>query len=136
MKKNKQVKKVNNETKKLVVALTEKIKQERQKEIGDGFQRDGELFKTTFKFNAKSMTKNQYIKIFALYEFMQDNPNLSEEEIRKVIYTKTINFAFLVECDRTMDNFLTELKKHGPVSMAYEIERQHKSVEKWAKRHL
>ena len=94
MKKNKQVKKVNNETKKLVVALTEKIKQERQKEIGDGFQRDGELFKTTFKFNAKSMTKNQYIKIFALYEFMQDNPNLSEEEIRKVVYTKTINFAF------------------------------------------
>ena len=61
------------------------------------------------------MTKNQYVKIFALYEFMQDNPNLGEEEIRKVIYTKSINFDFLVECDKNIDNFLFELKKHGPL---------------------
>ena len=134
--KKKKTNKVIDENKKLVVALTEKIKQHRKREIGDGFEKDGELFKTTFKFNAKSMTKNQYTKLFALYEFIKENPNLSENDIRTIIYSKNVSFSFLVECDKKIDNFLYELKKHGPVSMAHEIERQQKSIEKWAKRHL
>ena len=134
--KKKKTNKVIDENKKLVVALTEKIKQHRKIEIGDGFEKDGELFKTTYKFNAKSMTKNQYTKLFALYDFIKENPSLNEDDVRKVLNSNCMSFAFLLECDRTIDNFLYELKKHGPVSMAHEIERQQKSIEKWAKRHL
>lgn len=129
MKKNKKVLKINDETKKLVVALTEKIKQERQKELGDGFQRDGELFKTTFKFNAKTMTKSQYSQLFALYTFMEENPNVTEDEIRKVLHSKSINFWFLNKCDANIEDFISELRKHGPVSMALKVENRNKGLE-------
>ena len=134
--KNKKETKVNDETKKLVLALTEKIEIHKKKQIGENFEEDNGLFKTKVKFNAKSMNKYQYSQLCALFDFMLDNPKLNEAEIRKVLRSKSINFAFLNKCDNDIEGFLEELKKHGPVSMAYEIERQNGGLEKWGKRHL
>lgn len=136
MKKNKKIVKSEDTNKKLVVALTEKIEIHKMKQIGGNFEKDGVLFKTKVKFIAKSMNKYQYSQLFALHSFMKDNPNLSEGEIRKLLRSKPIMFSFLNKCDAEVEAFLSELKKHGPVSMAYEIERQDGGMEKWAKRHL
>ena len=134
--KNKKEMKVNDQTKKLVAALTEKIEIHKKKQIGENFEKENGLFKTKVKFNSKSMSKYQYSLLFALYDFMKDNPKATDMEIRKVLRSKSINFAFLNKCDNNIENFLEELKKHGPVSMAYEIERQNGGLENWAKKQL
>ena len=88
--KNKKEMKVNDQTKKLVVALTEKIKEQGKVQFGDCFEKDGELFKTKVKFNGKSMNKYQYSELFALYVFMNENPNLQEADKRKVLNSTSI----------------------------------------------
>lgn len=136
MEKNKKKTKVNDETKSLVIALTEKIQKQKRKQVGDCFEKDGVLFKTKVKFIAKSMNKSQYSQLFALYDFMKENPNLSENEVRKVLASKPISFAFLNKCDANIKGFLNGLKLSGPVSMAEDIERQNGGVEKWAQRQM
>ena len=132
MKKNKKIVKADDTNKKLVVALTEKIEIHKKKQIGGNFEKDGMFYKTKVIFNAKSMSKYEYSQLFALYDFMQDNQKLSEAEIRRLLRSKPIKFAFLNKCDNNIEGFLDDLKDDGPVYMATRIE----SSEKWAKKHL
>ncbi len=137
MKKNKkEIKKINDETKKLVVALTQKIKEQGKIQFGGNFEEDNGLFKTKVKFNAKSMSKYQYSQLFALYDFMKENPKLSEADVRRLLRSKPIRFAFLNKCDTEVEDFLGDLKDHGPVYVATYIESHNGGLEKWAKRHL
>lgn len=137
MKKNKkEIKKVDDINKKLVVALTQKMEIHKKKQIGGNFEKDGVLFKTKVKFVAKSMSKYQYSQLFALYEFMKENPQLTEAEIRKVLRSRSIKFAFLNNCDIKVQGFLDKLEKYGPYSMAIYIDEANDGLEKWAKRHL
>ena len=135
MKNKKEIKKVDELNKKLVVALNEKIEHHKKKQIGGNFEKDGVLFKTKVKFVAKSMSKYQYSQLFALYEFIKENPQLTEAEIRKVLRSRSIKFAFLNNCDVNVQGFLEKLKKHGPYSMAIYIDEANDGLEKWAKRH-
>ena len=138
MKKNKKETKVVDETKKLVVALTEKIKLHKMKQIGGNFEKEGMLYKTKVIFNAKSMSKYQYSQLFALYDFMQANPKLKEADIRKVLRAKPIQFSFLNKCDVEVEDFLDDLKDHGPSYVAVRIEAlcEKNNLEKWANKRL
>lgn len=123
MAKNK--KQTQNETTKLVKVLTEKIRAERKSQLGDFEREENGLFKTKPKFVAKSMTKSQYLQLFGLFKFMQENPALQDDEIRLLLHKKPLEFGFLIKCDREIDDFFTELRKHGPVSMAEYYESLH-----------
>lgn len=136
MKKKKEIKKIDDANKKLIVALTEKIEEAKQKQIGGNFEKEGMFYKTKVTFNAKSMNKYQYSQLFALYNFMKDNPNLSEADVRKLLRSKPIKFAFLNKCDSEVEDFLSDLKDHGPVYIATRIESKNGGLEKWAKKHL
>ena len=133
MQKNKKITNKNDATKKLVVALTEKIEEKKRQQIGGNFEKDGLLFKTKLIFNAKYISKYQYSQLFALYDFMQDNPKLKEAEIRNLLRLKPIKFAFLNKCDSEIQDFLSELKDHGPVYVAHRIESVH-YFEDWARK--
>ena len=134
MKNNKTKTNENVKIKKLVVALTEKIEMAKQKQIGGNFEKEGMFYKTKATFNAKSMNKYQYSQLFALYEFMQENSHLTEVEVRQVLRLKPIKFSFLNKCDVDVDDFLSELKLHGPVYIATCMENK-KQFENWAKKH-
>ena len=136
MKKNKKIIKADDTNKKLVVALTGKIEEHKKKQIGGNFEKEGMFYKTKVTFNAKSMNKYQYSQLFALYDFMKENPNLSEADVRRLLRSKPIKFAFLNKCDTEVEDFLGDLKDHGPVYVATYIESHNGGLEKWAKRHL
>lgn len=125
-----------NETKKLVKELTEKIKHERRNQVGTFEKDEGGLFKTKTVFAAKSMTKANYRQLFGLYKFMKEHPEMKEDEIRLLLHKKSLEFGFLIKCDRTIEDFFSELVKHGPASMAEEYEFQHGGLERFAKKHL
>ena len=136
MKKNKKIVKADDTNKKLIVALTEKIEEHKMKQIGGNFEKEGMFYITKVKFNAKSMSKYQYSQLFALHDFMKDNPKLSEADVRKLLRSKPIKFAFLNKCDVEVEDFLSDLKDHGPVYVATYIESRNGGLERWAKRHL
>lgn len=120
-------KEINDNIKELVVAFDKKIEEHKKKLLGDKFEKDGSLFKTKVTFNAKSMTKYQYSKLFALYDFMQEHPKVSNVEIRRMLRYRSINYSFLNKCDISIEDFLDELRYHGPVSMALIIEEAHRN---------
>jgi len=53
-----------------------------------------------------------------------------------LLRSKPIRFAFLNKCDTEVEDFLGDLKDHGPVYVATYIESHNGGLEKWAKRHL
>ena len=109
------------EDRKLVKELTEKIKEERQKNFGlPG--KDGKLFKTETPFKSKHVSNYQYRLLSALYSFMKENPNLSEQEIRKVLHAKSTQFSNLIIYDRAINDFIPELEQHGVMYMIEQIE--------------
>ena len=115
------VKQTPNKDKELIKELTEKIKQERQKQIllpG----KDGKLFKTETPFKSKHVSNYQYRLLSALYNFMMENPNLSEQEIRKYLHAKSTQFSTLIIYDRAINDFIPELKEHGVMYMIEQIE--------------
>jgi hypothetical protein len=56
---------------------------------------------------------------------MQENPELKDNEIRMLLHKKPLEFGFLIKCDREIEDFFAELRKHGPVSMAEYYESLH-----------
>lgn len=120
--------KTNTVDKKLLVALTEKIREERYSKLGE-VKKEGSLFTTTTKFTSKYISKYQYRQLLGLYKFMMDNPKLTEDDIRKVIYKKPIEFGFLNKCVRDIDGFILNLKKQGVDSIAEDISRQKGTLE-------
>lgn len=115
------VKPTPNRDKELIKELTEKIKQERQKQIGlPG--KDGKLFKTETPFKSKHISNYQYRLLSALYNFMKENPDLSEQEIRKYLHAKSTQFSTLIMYDRAISDFISELKQHGVMYMVEQIE--------------
>ena len=129
----KKIKEINTNTvdKKLVVTLTMKIRDERHA-ILEETKKEGSLFIVTKKFDSKYMTKYQYRQLLGLYDFMTSNPNVTEDQIRKLISKKPIEFGFLNKCVRDIEDFIPELKKHGASSMAeYIISRKDRLT--WSK---
>ena len=121
MAKKVKVKQTQNRDKELIKELTEKIKQERQKQIGlPG--KDGKLFKTETPFKSKHVSNFQYRLLSALYNFMKENPELREDEVRKYLHAKSTQFSYLIMCDRAINDFIPELKQHGVMYMIDQIE--------------
>ena len=57
------------------------------------------------------LTKEHY-HISAFYWFLKDNSNLTNEEIREILYSNN-KFSFLRKLDYAIPNLFEELKDHG-----------------------
>ena len=83
-------------TKKMVNDLTESIKAQRALHTSTEVK-DGDLFVPKAKFNSKALTKYNYRQLSGLYEYMQANPDKTDDEIRTVIHKNKAEFVYLVE---------------------------------------
>lgn len=132
--KKKDIKKVN--IKELSIALDRKIEEQKQRQLGGKFEKDGDLFKPKASFNLKTVTKSEYSQLYGLYDFMKENPNVTTGNVRRLLRYKAINYNFLNKCDQAMNDFLEQLITHGPSAMAEFIEKHHKAIEDCGLLHL
>ena len=70
------------------------------------------------KLNPRYISNNQYYQIAEFYNFLTENEDLTDEEIREVLKYKFINYKFLRKLDKLIPDFFEELKMHGPMSVA------------------
>lgn len=77
------------------------------------------------------LNDGQYFQIVALYEFLKDNEDLSNEEVRAMLKSR-LKFSFLRKLDKKISNMLEELREHGPkcVAIMYDRSNQKKQADK------
>ena len=68
--------------------------------------------------NPRYISDEHYFQIVEFYNFLQENPDLTTNEIREVLKGKTLKFAFLRKLDQLIPDLFDELKQHGPGSIA------------------
>ncbi len=124
--------KQDNRLKELTCELIETIKKERNNQFGQFKKVNSNLYEVKVKFNSKYISKQEYNQLLGLHKFMQNNPKLTESDIRNMLYRKSVTFAFLIECDRKIDDFLSEVKRHGAYYMAEYIAGRNGGLENWA----
>ena len=109
----------NEERKKLVVKLYDKMRfaksQAKSKEDKD----NNSLFvkPVGYSLNPKYISHKQYFQIAQFYNFLKENPELTNEDIKGILNTNN-KFSFLRKLDKSMPDFLEELKMHGPMCIA------------------
>ena len=111
-----------NETKKLVKELTERIKAERINDIGGDFEKVEGMYIVKRKYNGKKVSKAHFRQLRGLCNFLRSNPKMSDDEVRMLLHKRSYDFAFLINCDRLMEDFFAELRRHGAESVALQIE--------------
>lgn len=77
------------------------------------------------------LSNEQYFQIVALYEFLKDNEDLSNEEVKAMLKSR-LKFSFLRKLDKRFPNMIEELREHGPkyVSIMYDKINQEKQADK------
>ena len=115
------VKTEQNTTRKLVKELAERIKAERINDIGT-FEKQEGMFVVKRKYNGKKVSKVNFRQLRGLCNFLRANPKMKDDEIRMLLHKKSCEFTFLIDCDRLVDDFFNELRKHGAESVAVQIE--------------
>ena len=70
------------------------------------------------KLNPRFISNKQYFQIAEFYNFLKENEDLTDEEIREVLQAKFVNYRFLRKLDKLIPDFFEELKFHGPMSVA------------------
>lgn len=101
------------ERKNLLLELNKKLKQEKisgsqKKEIIVGKSK-GVIF---------TISKNYIDQLVAIHKFLKDNKEITEQDFNNLLKTTFINFGFVKKLNRTMPDFLNELKTHGPMWIA------------------
>ena len=66
--------------------------------------------KVSEKYGDGLSKEHYHISVF--YWFLKDNPNLTNEEIREILYANN-RFSFLRKLDYAIPNLFEELKDHG-----------------------
>ena len=97
------------ERKSLIQHLIYRIKAE--KEIESKF-RKGEIVKTITKYNPEYLTDEERFQILGLKNFMQLNPDLTDEEIKEVLLANPKKFKFLLECEKKYKGFFDLIRYH------------------------
>lgn len=115
------VKQEQNETRKLVKELTERIKAERINDVGT-FEKVEGMYVVKRKYNGKKVSKVNFRQLRGLCNFLRSNPKMKDDEIRMLLHKRSHDFSFLINCDRLVEDFFNELRKHGAESVAVQIE--------------
>ena len=124
----------DNESKEIVKALDEFIEKAMTTQIRDFTKETNSLFKVNVKFKSKYISKTEYSQMLGLQMFMMENPKYTEVNLRKAIYARPVKYAYIIDCDRTYDDFLEELKLYGATEMAKNIAREKANLENMRKK--
>lgn len=73
------------------------------------------------RLNPKLISNKQYYQIAEFYNFLEENEDLTLEEIREILKSKPIEYGFLRKLDKLIPDFFEELKHHGPMCIAIEF---------------
>ena len=109
------------ETRKLVNELVERIKEERINDIGT-FEKVEGMYRVKRKYNGKKVTKVNFRQLRGLCNFLRNHQKMRDDEIRLLLHKRSYEFSFLISCDRAIEDFFNELRRHGAESMAVKIE--------------
>ena len=107
------------ERKNLVVKLYNKMRFAKfQAEVKENKDNNSLFVKPVgYTLNPKYISNKQYFQIAQLYNFLKENPDLKDEEIREILNSNN-KFSFLRKLDKSMPDFIEELKLHGPMTIA------------------
>ena len=98
------------ETRKLVVQLTENIKEQKQKaKLNEEIKREKEkknLMNKNFGVNEKYISESKQIKIFAIYKFLYENWSMSKPELEEVLKSRPILFRYYRYLLKKYPNFI------------------------------
>lgn len=70
-----------------------------------------------YTLNPKYISNKQYFQIAQFYNFLKENPNLTNEDILEILNSNN-KFSFLRKLDKLIPDFYEELKLHGPMCIA------------------
>lgn len=94
------------EQKKLVNELAAKIEMEKRKQnvcvdVAN---------KNRFQFNKKLLSEDEENQLDAFRKFLQENPDLTNEEVLEVLNSNKKKFAFLLDCEAKYMDFIESVK--------------------------
>ena len=112
----------NEERQKLVVELYKKMQfakfQAETQDIQDKKQKESVyVHNSELKINPKYLSNKQYFQIAQFYVFLKENPDLTDEEIREILNCNN-KFSFIRKLDSKIPDLFSELKLHGPMTIA------------------
>lgn len=70
-----------------------------------------------YTLNPKYISHKEYFQVAQFYNFLKENPNLTNDEIREILNSNN-KFSFLRKLDKLILDFYEELKLHGPMTIA------------------
>lgn len=111
----------------LIVMLSNKLKESNEISGASKLIQNQTLGRST----DTQLNDDQYFQIVALYEFLKDNEDLSNEEVRAMLKSR-LKFSFLRKLDKKIPNMFEELREHGPkcVAIMYDRSNQEKQADK------
>ncbi len=65
----------------------------------------------------EGISRKNYFQIAQFYQFLKENPNLIDDEIREILNSNN-KFSFIRKLDNLIPNFFEELKIRGPICIA------------------
>ena len=117
--------KKDNEAKIIANALDRYIDEAKRTQMGGDFTKvEDSLFEVKVKFKSKYVSKNEYNQLLGMFKYLLENPKYDDGVLRKTIRKHPIKYGFLIECDTRIDDFFSELKKHGAYYIATSIENE------------
>lgn len=117
----------NEERQKLVVELYKKIKFAKLQAQTRHLDNKDDLFLKPkgMRLNPKYISEKEYFQIAQFYMFLKENPDLTDEEIREILNCNN-KFSFIRKLDSKIPDLFSELKLHGPMTIATDYaSRQH-----------
>ena len=69
------------------------------------------------RINSKYLSNKEYFQIVEFYEFLKENPDLTDDEIREILNSNN-KFSFLRKVDQAVPNMFEELRDHGVMYIA------------------
>lgn len=124
----KQAVKILDEQKSLLVELYKKLDCEKHlglsdKEVVVGGSYDFVKGRVT---RPLTITKEEMDQLVALYRFLKDHPDFTQEKLTDLLNSDVLKFKFLIKVNNIFPDFLSELKDHGPGTVAcYYASREH-----------
>ena len=109
----------NEVRKKLVVELYKKMQFAKfQAETRKEANKDDLFLKPKgARINPKYLSDKEYFQIAQFYVFLKENPDLTDEEIREILKSNK-KFSFIRKLDINTPDLFSELKLHGPMTIA------------------
>lgn len=121
----------NNERKILLKQLSERIILERKKE---NLYNKSQISKTVVKYNPEFLTENEKQQLLGLKAFIENNPDLSEKDLKEILNSNKRKYQFLLECERKFRNFFEDVRYH--IAVLFDKIANERSFEKAMNRPL